>query len=99
MPGDDWQKFANVRLLFGYQFAQPGKKMLFMGDEFGQWKEWNHDSSLDWHLLDEPDARRPQALGPRPEHPLSRLTPNCTSWTPAPKASPGSTPTTPSRAS
>ena len=54
MPGDAWQKFANVRLLFGYQFALPGKKMLFMGDEFGQWKEWNHDTSLDWRLLDEP---------------------------------------------
>ncbi len=54
MPGDPWQKFANVRLLFGYQFAQPGKKMLFMGDEFGPWNEWNHDGSLDWHLLGEP---------------------------------------------
>ena len=54
MPGDAWQKFAGVRLLFGHQFSQPGKKMLFMGDEFGQWKEWNHDTSLDWHLLDEP---------------------------------------------
>ena len=54
MPGDPWQKFANVRLLFGYMFAQPAKKMLFMGDEFGPWKEWNHDTSLDWHLLDEP---------------------------------------------
>ena len=54
MPGDPWQKFANVRLLFGYQFALPGKKMLFMGDEFGPWNEWNHDGSLDWHLLNEP---------------------------------------------
>jgi len=51
MPGDLWQKFANVRLLFAYQFAQPGKKLLFMGSEFAQWSEWAHDSSLDWHLL------------------------------------------------
>ncbi len=51
MPGDDWQKFANARLLFGYQYAQPGKKLLFMGAEIGQWQEWNHDSSLEWHLL------------------------------------------------
>jgi 1,4-alpha-glucan branching enzyme len=51
MPGDDWQKFANLRLLYAYMWAQPGKKMLFMGCEFGQRNEWNHDTSLDWHLL------------------------------------------------
>jgi len=49
MPGDDWQKFANLRLLYGYMFAQPGKKLLFQGGEFAQWHEWRHDHSLDWH--------------------------------------------------
>jgi 1,4-alpha-glucan branching enzyme len=51
MPGDEWQKFANLRSLFGYMYAQAGKKLLFMGGEFGQWQEWKHDTSLDWHLL------------------------------------------------
>jgi 1,4-alpha-glucan branching enzyme len=54
MPGDDWQKFATLRLLFGYQCAHPGKKLLFGGGEFGQWREWDHESSLDWHLLQYP---------------------------------------------
>ena len=54
MPGEQWQKFANLRLLFGYMYAQAGKKLLFMGGEIGQWHEWSHDSSVDWHLLENP---------------------------------------------
>jgi 1,4-alpha-glucan branching enzyme len=52
MPGDDWQKLANLRLLLGYMYTQPGKKLLFMGCEIGQWGEWDHNSSLDWNLLE-----------------------------------------------
>jgi 1,4-alpha-glucan branching enzyme len=51
--GDEWQKFANLRALFGYMYGMSGKKLLFMGDEFAQWSEWNHDVSIDWHLLDQ----------------------------------------------
>jgi 1,4-alpha-glucan branching enzyme len=54
MPGDEWQRFANLRLLFGYMYAQPGKKLLFMGGEFGQVREWTHDTSLEWHVLQYP---------------------------------------------
>ena len=54
MPGDVWQKLANLRLLFGHMYAQPGKKLLFMGAELAAWREWDHDSSLDWHLLEVP---------------------------------------------
>jgi 1,4-alpha-glucan branching enzyme len=52
MPGDDWQKFANLRLLFAHMYSQPGKKLVFQGGEIGQWREWNHEMSVDWHLLE-----------------------------------------------
>jgi 1,4-alpha-glucan branching enzyme len=57
MPGDLWRMFANLRLLYAYQYAQPGKKMLFMGGELAQMREWNHDTELDWHLLDRESHR------------------------------------------
>ncbi len=57
MPGDEWQRFANLRLLFAYMYAQPGKKLLFMGGEFGQVSEWSHDRSLDWNVLEYPVHR------------------------------------------
>jgi 1,4-alpha-glucan branching enzyme len=61
MAGDWWQKFASLRLLFGYQFTHPGKKLLFMGQEFGQWSEWNEDRGLDWGLLNWPTHAQMQA--------------------------------------
>jgi 1,4-alpha-glucan branching enzyme len=54
MPGDEWQRFANLRLLLAYQFTRPGKKLLFMGTEIAPWHEWNYRVSLDWHLAEEP---------------------------------------------
>jgi 1,4-alpha-glucan branching enzyme len=62
MPGDLWQKFANVRLLYAYMFAHPGKKLLFMGNEIAQWREWSHAESLDWHLLEWASHRGVQTL-------------------------------------
>jgi 1,4-alpha-glucan branching enzyme len=52
MPGDVWQRFANIRAYYAFMFGHPGKKLLFMGNEFAQVREWNHDQSLDWHLLE-----------------------------------------------
>ena len=57
MPGDDWQRRANLRLLFAYMYTTPGKKLLFMGGEIGQWREWDHDGQLQWELLDDPAHR------------------------------------------
>lgn len=62
MPGDRWQRFANLRAYYGFMFGHPGKKLLFMGGEFAQEREWNHDASLDWHLLDDPAHAGVQAL-------------------------------------
>jgi 1,4-alpha-glucan branching enzyme len=62
MPGDRWQRFANLRAYYGFMWGHPGKKLLFMGGEFAQEKEWNHDQSLDWHLLDDPAHEGCQAL-------------------------------------
>ena len=62
MPGDRWQQLANLRALYGYMWAHPGKKLLFMGCEFAQQQEWSHDRSLDWHLLDDPGHRGVQSL-------------------------------------
>jgi 1,4-alpha-glucan branching enzyme len=54
MPGDDWQRFANLRVLLGYMYTHPGKKLLFMGGEIAQWSEWNHEAGLEWSLLEAP---------------------------------------------
>ncbi|MCZ6525551.1 MAG: 1,4-alpha-glucan branching protein GlgB [Gammaproteobacteria bacterium] len=62
MPGVDWQRFANLRLLYTYMFTYPGKKLLFMGSEFAQWNEWDHERSLDWELLDVPAHAQVQSL-------------------------------------
>jgi 1,4-alpha-glucan branching enzyme len=62
MPGDDWQRFAGLRAYYAFMFAHPGKKLMFMGNEFAQQNEWSHDRSLDWHLLDAPRHAGVQAL-------------------------------------
>ena len=71
MPGDGWQRFANLRAYYGFMFGHPGKKLLFMGNEFAQEAEWRHDHSLDWHLLERPRSRGRPGIGGRSESPLS----------------------------
>ena len=72
MPGDVWQRHATLRALYGYMFTHPGKKLLFMGGEIAQRREWNHDAELDWELLRDPRHARHAAVGARPESPLRR---------------------------
>jgi 1,4-alpha-glucan branching enzyme len=62
MPGDQWQRFANLRAYYGFMWGHPGKKLLFMGCEIAQEREWNHDGSLDWHLLEDPYYKGVQTL-------------------------------------
>jgi 1,4-alpha-glucan branching enzyme len=75
IPGDWWQKFATLRLLFAYQITHPGKKLIFMGQEFGQWREWSETRSLDWHLLENFDTHRKLAAWVRDLHKLYREQP------------------------
>ena len=81
MPGDVWQKHATLRALYGFMYAHPGKKLLFMGSEFGQWREWNHDRSLDWHLLDDPPHAGAAALRAGAQLAVSARSRRCTSRT------------------
>ncbi|MDP8920725.1 MAG: alpha amylase C-terminal domain-containing protein, partial [Pseudomonadota bacterium] len=62
MPGDQWQRFANLRAYYGFMWGHPGKKLIFMGCEIAQEREWNHDGSIDWHLLDDPYYKGVQTL-------------------------------------
>ncbi len=98
MPGDDWQQFANLRLLYGYMWTHPGKKLLFMGGEFGQRQEWTHEGEPRLVAVEAARARRYQTLGRRPQRPAIAPSPHCTRSTSSPRASSGSIVTTPTRA-
>ena len=93
MPGDDWQKFANLRALFGYMWGHPGKKLLFMGGEFGQRREWTHEGELEWWVTELPEHAGVQRLGARPESRLPQRARAASSSIFSQKASSGSTST------
>ncbi len=90
MPGDEWQRFANLRAYYGFMFGHPGKKLLFMGAEIAQEKEWNHDQSLDWHLLEQPLHQGVQKLV-RDLNRVYRDSRRCMNWISATKGLSGST--------
>ena len=99
MPGDEWQKFANLRALYGYMWAHPGKKLLFMGGEFGQWREWNETESLDWHLLEDPLHKGVQSLIQDLNQLYAEAPGACRKLTATPAGSVGSKSITPPRTS
>ena len=84
MPGDDWQQLANLRLLYGYQYAQPGKKLLFMGGELGDWREWDHEEGARLGPAGARPPRRDRAAGWRDLNRLYRTSRPCTSSTAEP---------------
>ena len=89
MPGDEWQRFANLRAYFGYMWAHPGKKLLFMGGEIAQEQEWNHDASISWDLLDNPAPRGDPEARPRPQSHLCGRAGAACARTTIPARSPG----------
>ena len=97
MPGDEWQRFANVRAFLSYMFGHPGKKLLFMGTEFGQTEEWNHAEGLPWWLLQFPVHHKLPDHGAGAER-LYRRSRRSTRWTTIFAALNGSTSATPKRA-
>ena len=94
MPGDSWQKIANLRALYAYMWAHPGKKLLFMGGELAQWREWNAEGSLDWHLLEQAEHQGVQSLV-RDLNRVYRESRRSGRTTSSPPASAGSSRTTP----
>ena len=98
MPGTDEEKFAGVRAFYTYMLTHPGKKLLMMGSEFGQWNEWHYEHSLDWHLLElegeDGDRHRPLRRSSRRSTPSTWPTRSCGSWTSPGRALSGLRPTT-----